>query len=74
MKTINIYGYFPLKDPEMLAQFLKKDDEFEERKRLFYQILIPAMNTDDKKKFATAILSAVFSHNYWMTHRWPTVQ
>lgn len=74
MKTINIYSYFPLKDTQMLETFLKKDDEFEERKRQFYQIMIPCIATDDKKKFASSILGAVFSHEFWMSHRWPTIQ
>ena len=74
MKTINIYSFFPLKDPAMLEAFLKKDEDFDERKRQFYQVLIPSIQTDDKKKFASSILNAVFSHEYWMTHRWPTIQ
>lgn len=74
MKSINIYSYFPIKDPSMLEQFLTKDEDFEERKRQFYQVLIPAIDVDDKKKFVSSILDAVFSHEYWMTHRWPTVQ
>lgn len=74
MKSVNIFDFFPLKDQESLERYLKKDDDYEERKRQFYQILIPCQDASDKKKFASAVLLAVFSHEYWMSHRWPTVQ
>lgn len=74
MKSVNIFDYFPLVDQESLDRFLRKDAELDERKRMFYQILIPCCATDDKKKFASAVLNAVFSHEYWMNHRWPTMQ
>lgn len=71
MKTVNVFNYFPLKDAAMLERFLKKDAEFEERKKQFFTILILSKH-EDKKKFGTDILKAVFSEEYWMSHRWPT--
>lgn len=74
MKSVNIYDYFPLTSHESVEKFLNKDAELDERKKQFYLILIPCCVAEDKKKFASAVLNAVFSNEYWMSHRWPTVQ
>lgn len=72
MRSLNIFNYFPIRDEEHLNTFLKKDDDFEERKRLMFQIIIPAI-TDDKTKFANAVIRRMFSIPYLIAFRWPTV-
>lgn len=69
MKTINIFKYFPIKSDNMLSNFLKKDDEYDERTKQLYSILIIP---DTKKKLIKSVLNAVFSPHYVATHRWPT--
>lgn len=72
MKQVNIFGFFPLKDAAGLENFLRKDSELEDRKLQFFSIFIPCI-AETKKKFANAVITAVFSMEYLMTHRWPTV-
>lgn len=71
MKSVNIYKYFPIRNDEMMDAFLKEDDEYEERAKQFYCILMSAVQVS-KKKITKAVVNAVFSQEYVDNHRWPT--
>ena len=73
MKSINIYDYFPLQDDDMLSKYIKKDSHYEDRKDQLYTVLLPTV-TETKNRFGTAVLNALFSLKYVVSHRWPTVK
>lgn len=72
MKSINIYNFFPIENSDMMDQYLASDDDFEERKRQFFSIILLAV-PDSNKGFGNAIIKATFGLDYVINYRWPTV-
>lgn len=71
MKSVNIFKYFPIEDDKMLEEFMKKDEDYEERIQQLYTVFIPAIS-DKQGPFGNAIIKAIFSIPYLLSHRWPT--
>lgn len=72
MKGVDIFTYFPIPDDDTMSTYLKRDDEFDERKQQLFTVILRA-NTDTKKKFTKGVINELFSDSYINTHRWPTV-
>ena len=58
MRTVNIYDFFPIRDDEMMSQYLRDDRDYEQRKEQFSSILL---NARAQKKNWLAQLSRLFS-------------
>lgn len=71
MRSVNITEVFPLENSAALEKYLNKDPEYEDRKQQFFSVIIPVRSAK-KKKFPNALLSAVFSLQFILDHRWPT--
>lgn len=71
MDTVDLSMYFPLKSDDDLSKFMNRnDDEWELRKKGFYHLLFTAV-TKSRRKFAAALLHALFSREFIKNHRWP---
>lgn len=70
MDTVDISIYFPLKDEEALEDFLKFDEEWHQRRKAFYELLYNTV-TNEKKRFACALLHVVFTREFIRDHKWP---
>ena len=59
-------------DDESLDRFLKKDNEYEDRKNQLSNVFLN-IACDNKRRFGTAVINALFDPAYVATHRWPTI-
>lgn len=72
MKSVSVSDFFPVQDDEMMERYLKKDDDYEERKKQLYTVIYNARVADTKKKFGIWVMKAIFHPDYIFNHRWPT--
>ena len=71
-KMPSIKSFFPLPDSDTLDRFLDDSDGMFEHRVSQFEDLMMLYVSDKKGQFGTAILNALFSKEYIMTHRWPT--
>lgn len=71
MSVNDISEFFPLESDAALEKFLNRSDpEWERRRNGFYHLLYNAV-TNQKKRFAAALLHLLFTRDYVRTHKWP---
>ena len=75
MTSIDISGYFPIRNNEMIYAFLSNEDgTLEEKKKLFEYMMYTSVTTlkTMKRAFGESLKTTLFSREYIATHRWPS--
>lgn len=70
LSFVNITKYFPIQNDEDLAAFLRKDCEWENRCKSFYDYLYTTVS-EKKYPFGSTLLHALFSRKFIRDHNWP---
>ena len=75
MDTVDISLYFPIKDNEMIHNFMSDvDGTFNEKRRQFEFLMYSTVTNQKsmKRAFGESLKSTLFTREYVATHRWPT--
>lgn len=54
-------------------EFLKPDENYDERIRQYSAIVLKAIGGDKKNTFANALIRETFSTDFIVNYRWPTI-
>ena len=67
--------YFPITNENAMMSFLKKDEEFNQRKKNFLSLLYSTTSKKEMtyKQFAEKLVTTIFTRAYLEQNRWPTI-